>query len=245
VDIIPAGVIIISTIFRLLNINKMIISDYALREGVILDSMDKFGIGGDESKLYNIRFESIKQLAETSKYDSKHCYFVSKLAVKLFNQLLPLHNLDENACEFLEAASILHDIGYHISHAEHHRHTYYIIRNSPILGFNDTEIEIIANVARYHRKSHPKKTHPGYNGLSPNQQLIVKQLSAILRVVDALDRTHNRYVTNFTTTITKKRVTIILQVKGNIDVELWSFDRRKALFEEIFQRKISLNVEES
>jgi len=245
VDIIPAGIIIISTIFRLLKIEKMIISDYALREGIILDSMNKFGIGGDESKLYDIRFESIKQLAESSKYDSKHCYFVSKLAVKLFNQIKVLHNLDENAREFLEAATILHDIGYHISHAQHHRHSYYIIRNSSILGFNDTEIEIIANVARYHRKSHPKITHEGYNSLSPNQQLIVKQLSAILRVADALDRTHNSVIPNFTTTITYSKVTITLQVNDNIDVELWSLDRRKSLFEEVFNRKIIVKVEKN
>ncbi|MBU0473810.1 MAG: Ppx/GppA family phosphatase [Bacteroidetes bacterium] len=244
VDIIPAGVIIISTIFKLLKIEKMIISDYALREGIILDSMDKFDIGGDGTKLHNIRFESIKQLAESSKYDSKHCYFVSKLALKLFDQLSELHNLDENAREFLEAASILHDIGYHISHAQHHRHTYYIIRNSAILGFNNTEIEIIANVARYHRKSHPKKSHEGYNTLSENQQQIVKQLSAILRIVDALDRTHNSSVIDFTTSISQNKVTIKLQATENMEVELWSLERRKALFEELFQRKVCVKVQQ-
>ena len=243
VDIIPAGVIIISTIFKLLKIKKMIISDYALREGIILDSMDKYDIGGDGTKLHNIRFESIKQLAESSKYDSKHCYFVSKLALKLFDQLSELHNLNENAREFLEAASILHDIGYHISHAQHHRHTYYIIRNSSILGFNNTEIEMIANVARYHRKSHPKKSHEGYNTLSENQQKIVKQLSAILRIVDALDRTHNSSVIDFTTTISPNKVTIKLHAAEKMEVELWSLERRKALFEELFHRKICVKVQ--
>ena len=147
IDIIPAGVIIIATIFRVLKIKKMIISDYALREGVILDSMDKLGICEDGNKLHNIRFESIKQLADSSKYDSVHCYNVAKLSVQIFDQIVELHKLDENAREYLEAASILHDIGYHISHSQHHKHSYYIIRNSFIRNVKVVESEHLFDFA--------------------------------------------------------------------------------------------------
>jgi exopolyphosphatase / guanosine-5'-triphosphate,3'-diphosphate pyrophosphatase len=242
IDIIPAGIIIIATIFRELKIEKMIISDYALREGIILDSMDKLGICEGGTKLHNIRFESVKQLAESSKYDREHCYNSAKLSVKLFDDLIELHNLDDSAREYLEAAAILHDIGYHISHAQHHKHSYYIIRNSAILGFNDTEIEIIANVARYHRKSHPKKSHESFNLLSAKNKVIVKQLAAILRVGDAFDRTHKNSITDFTTHIHNGKVEIKFLTTENIDVELWSLDRRKSLFEEIYGKKILVTV---
>lgn len=238
IDIIPAGVIIIATIFRVLNIKKMIISDYALREGIILDSMDKLGICEGGNKLHNIRFESIKHLANSSKYDSEHCYYVSKLSVNLFDQLGELHNLNKDAREYLEAAAVLHDIGYHISHSQHHRHSYYIIRNSSILGFNNTEIEIIANIARYHRKSHPKKSHEGFNSLSEKNKNLVKYLSAILRIADAFDRTHKKLISTLVVKINNTDIVITIPTNENIDVELWSFDRRKKLFEELFKRKV-------
>ncbi len=239
IDIIPAGVIIISEILKKLEAKKLIISDYALREGIILDSMDKLGICEGKSKLHNIRIESVKQLAESSKYDFEHCYNVAKLSVKLFDQLVALGQIDETGREYLEAASILHDIGYHISHSKHHKHSYYMIRNSSILGFNDTEIEIIANIARYHRKSHPKKLHEGFNKLSEINKELVKKLSGILRVTDAFDRTHKSKIIEFKTSVNEDSVIIELHgLTENPEVELWSFDRRKSLFEEVFNRKI-------
>ncbi|MEN8191915.1 MAG: Ppx/GppA phosphatase family protein [Bacteroidota bacterium] len=238
IDIIPAGIIIVSTLFKLLKIKKIKVSDYALREGIILDSMDKLGICEGRNKLHDIRFESIKQLASSSQYDSEHCNNVSKLAVKLFDYIQSLHNLNESAREYLEAASILHDIGYHISHAQHHKHSYYIIRNSELLGLNDSEIEIIANVARYHRKSHPKKSHDDFTKLSKENQNIVLKLSAILRVADAFDRTHNNFIKDFDISINGDSVEILIKTDENIEVELWSLERRKELFEEIFGKEL-------
>lgn len=242
-DIIPAGVIILSTIFRMFNIKKMIISEYALREGIILDSMDKLGIGEGDKKLHSLRMESIKHLAESSSYDYNHCYHVARLSLQLFDELIELHHLGETEREYLEAASILHDIGYHISHSQHHKHSYYIIRNSSILGFNDSEIEIIANVARYHRKSHPKKSHENFKKISKNEQSIVYKLSTILRVSDSLDRTHMKKVESLSVATTDKTIQIILNnVQEDIGVELWSLERRKALFEVVFDKKISVIV---
>jgi len=137
----------------------------------------------------------------------------------------------------------LHDIGYHISRSQHHRHSYYIIRNSSILGFNDTEIEIIANVARYHRKSHPKNSHEGFNSLSEDNKIIVKYLSAILRIADAFDRTHKNMISNIKVNVKENDIVLNIHANESVEVELWSLERRKELFEELFCRQISVVVE--
>jgi exopolyphosphatase/guanosine-5'-triphosphate,3'-diphosphate pyrophosphatase len=115
-----------------------------------------------------------------------------------------------------------------------------IIDGIKAMLINNTEIEIIANVDRYHRKSHPKKSHESFNQLSEKNKNIVRQLSAILRVGDALDRTHKNCITDFTTIIYSEKVEIKLQTNENVDVELWSLERRKSLFEEEFNRSINV-----
>lgn len=156
-DIIPSGILILSEIINHFQIPSMIISGYALREGIVIDTIQKNDENYDEQGLTNIRLESVKNLAESCRFDKEHCEHVAELALQLFDQLYELHNLGHKEREYLDAASKLHDIGYHISHSQHHRHSMYIISNSELLGFNENEINIIANVARYHRKSHPKK----------------------------------------------------------------------------------------
>ncbi len=242
IDIIPAGILIVSTIMKQFAIKQMIVSDYALREGIVIDSIQKAEPDIGKNKLASIREESVKQLMNSCNFAKDHCEHVADLAKILFDKLQPLHKLDSNAKEYLDAASKLHDIGYHISHSQHHRHTQYIIRNSELLGFNESEISIIANVARYHRKSHPKKSHKEYQSLTEKNKEIVNKLSAILRVADSLDRTHNSVVNNFDIEINNGEV--IISVNGNgkeLEIENWNFNRRKSLFESVYGKKIKLN----
>lgn len=241
-DIIPAGVIILSTIFELFDISEMTISDYALREGVIVDSMWKYGREDFEKfKLKNIRRNSINHLADTFIYDRTHCDHVADLGLRLFDQLQPLHKLDDASREYLEAAAILHDIGHHISHEQHHKHSVYIIQNSELLGFNETEKNIIANIARYHRKSHPKKSHPEYNYLSSEQKEIVRKLASILRVADSLDRTHSKNIQDIDVLEFNGSVKLKLTyIREKPDIELWNLERRKYLFEEVFGKGLEV-----
>lgn len=241
-DIIPAGIIILSTIFDLFDLDKMTISGYALREGIVIDTLQKINADSSKPNLSDIRKESVKHLAESCRYDQKHCEHVTKLALKIFDDLKSLHGLNKDYREYLEAASLLHDIGYHISHTNHHHHSYYIIRNSELLGFNENEISIIANTARYHRKSHPKASHPEFNELPAYSQTVVKKLSAILRIADAFDRTHKRIVQSVECRVKSDEFEIHLDIKEgeNPDIELWNLQRRKELFEEVFAKKISI-----
>ena len=242
-DIIPAGIIILSTIFDLFELDKMTISGYALREGIIIDTLQKEHLNGStKPNLIDIRKESVKHLAESSRYDVEHCRHISKFALKIFDDLKKLHQLGDECREYLEAASILHDIGYHIAHTNHHHHSFYIIRNSELLGFNDNEISIIAHTSRYHRKSHPKKSHDDFIELPEKTQQIIKKLSAILRVADSFDRTHKRIVQSVECKVKGNKIEMKLDIKkgANPEIELWSLERRKALFEELYGKTINI-----
>lgn len=238
-DIFPAGIIILQTIFEQLKIDKLTISEYALREGIVVDSLQNLNIEQHRPRLSDIRYESVLQLAKTCYFDSEHCFHVANLATKIYDDLQDLHKLEGYAREYLIAASILHDIGHHISHNQHHKHSNYIIRNSELMGFNENEINIIANVARYHRKSHPKPKHPEFASLSSKDQLVVKKLSAILRVADSLDRSHKQKVNSIEAKVNNGTVELHLKLNNkSIEIELWNLGRREKLFEEVFEKEI-------
>ncbi|MEW6508593.1 MAG: Ppx/GppA phosphatase family protein [Bacteroidota bacterium] len=244
-DIIPAGIIILSTIFDLFDLEKMTISGYALREGIIIDTLQKEELhGSSKPNLIDIRKESVKYLAESCRYDIEHCSYVAKLALNLFDQLKDVHQLEEECREYLEAAAVLHDIGYHISHTNHHHHSYYIIRNSELLGFNDNEISIIAFTSRYHRKGLPKNSHEDFNSLPVRTQTTIKKLAALLRVADSLDRTHKRIVQSVESRVKRNNVELNLSIKPNCnpEIEIWSLERRKDLFELVFQKRINYKL---
>ncbi|MCB0745624.1 MAG: Ppx/GppA family phosphatase, partial [Ignavibacteriae bacterium] len=147
-DIIPAGIIILATIFEQFGIDKITISGYALREGIIFDSINNEIDQIPQKETKNLRSESIDKLANSCNYDIKHCYHVAELAKSFFHQFANVHKLPDEYAEYLTSASKLHDIGYHISHSKHHKHSQYIIVNSELLGFNENEIRAIACIAR-------------------------------------------------------------------------------------------------
>ncbi len=156
-DIIQGGAILLEQIFDALKFDSITVSGFALREGVILDTVGK-SHGESLHHLSDIRYKGVLHLAETCRYERGHADQVARLALQIYDQLrdMDLHIMADMNREYLEAAAILHDIGFFISHDQHHRHGYYIIRNSEYLtGFTSREIEIIALVARYHRKSGP------------------------------------------------------------------------------------------
>jgi len=243
-DIIPAGIIILKTIFDLLNIQEMTISNYALREGIIIDTLQKHSSESNKPILSDIRRESVKHLAEKCNYDKIHCEHVAKLALQLYDNLINLHQLNNENRELLEAAAILHDVGYNISHANHHHHSYYLIKNSELLGFNENEIDIIAHTARYHRKSHPKPSHIEFEILPGKTKQIIKKLSAILRIADSFDRTHRQIIKNIKAEVKGEEVILHLECDETLkpDIEIWNFERRKELFEEVFKKNIKVSI---
>ncbi len=243
-DIIVAGALILEQIFEEFRIGEMIVSEFALREGTIFDSIEKLFKRGNYHNLYDIRYNSVLDLAESFRYEREHSHRVAKLSLQIFDRTKELHHLGEPEREYLEAAAILHEIGLFLSHENHHVHSYYLIRNAELLGFNENEKEIIANVARYHRKGHPRPKHEGFGRLSDGDQAVVRKLASILRIADGLDRTHSGRVAGLRCTISKKRVTIRPRPSGrsSIDLETWGANRKKELFESTFGTLVKISA---
>lgn len=246
-DILSAGAVTLQTIVESCKADGITISGYALREGIILDTVQKLEhTGPGLSHLSDLRYESVMRLGRLYNFDERHGRHVADLALQLFDALAPLHQFPEHSRDLLEAAAILHDVGYHISHAAHHKHSHYLIRNSEMYGFNEEEIAIIALVARYHRKSHPKPRHPEFAALRPADASQVRTLSSILRVADGLDRTHRGNVRGVEVRFDDRSITIeaLHPADGPIDYELWSACRKQELLAEVFRRKVTIHADE-
>jgi exopolyphosphatase/guanosine-5'-triphosphate,3'-diphosphate pyrophosphatase len=246
-DIILGGAIILVESMRMLGVKEITISSYAMREGIIYDYLHNRlpQEKRQHHKLRDVREQSVRHLAEQCNYEKVHADKVAELADSIFLQTRRLHGLRADAREYLRYASILHDIGYHISHAEHHQHSYYIISNADLLGFTHEEVEIIANIARYHRKSHPKLKHEGFMRLQTDEHReMVRKLAAILRLAESFDRGNIGIVRSVQCKIGKKTVDFLLKaIRGahrDLELEIWGAERKKMLFQEVYTREVRL-----
>jgi exopolyphosphatase / guanosine-5'-triphosphate,3'-diphosphate pyrophosphatase len=165
------------------------------------------------------------------------------IARELFDQLRSVHGLKPRDRELLEYAAVLHDVGQSISFERHHKHSYYLIRNADLRGFDPEEIEVMALVARYHRKGAPCGKHESWAALSSERRRAVCGLAALLRVADALDRSHFQVCAHVTTRITRREVRLRVVTVGDAEIEVWSAARKGDLFEEVFDRRLRVEVD--
>jgi exopolyphosphatase/guanosine-5'-triphosphate,3'-diphosphate pyrophosphatase len=230
-DIILAGALILEQVVHEIGAEELTFSDYALREGVLLDTWRRIH-GGSLHHLSDLRRRSVLRLARQMDEDTEHSEHVARLALELFDATAALHGLGDDSREVLEAAALLANVGLFVSHAGHHKHSYYVIRNSELLtGFTDREIELIAQVARYHRKSAPRKKHPEFASLQRDDQQRVRVLAGILRVAVGLDRNHGRRVTRVRVADDDRRLVIgAVPVPGqDVSLELYAAGTRSDL----------------
>lgn len=241
VDFIVAGLVLVDTIISETKITRIRTSTQALREGIILRFIKK-----EMSDLHlladypDTRKRSVYELLTKCDWRETHSTHVSRLAVKLFDETMDIHQLNETDRELLEYASLLHDIGYHISHKKHHKHSLYIIQNSDLKGFKEEEIQIMAHVARYHRRSTPKARHELYSRLSSETQQKIKKLSGILRVADGLDRSHFQNVKDIHVKMKSNKCVIYLDTQIDPSLEIWGANRKKELFEEMMGKSLKI-----
>lgn len=241
-DIIVAGAVLLDTIFTELGIERAMTCDWALREGVLIDHLDRHALAApapaesDDSglELGEIRRRSILALARRCEYDAGHARQTARLAKSIFDQTNDLHRLDAEARELLEASAVLHDIGYAIAHAMHNRHGQYLIMNSELLGFSSREQSIVGSVVRYHGGRLPKKKHQEYARLRPGDRQIVEKLTAILTVADALDRSNRNAVRDVRVRVGKHRARFDLVPARECALEMWDATRKAPVFERVF-----------
>lgn len=227
-DIILGGALLLDEVFAVFELEEMTISDYALREGVLFDRF------ADQSgrDLRDLRRANLLRLARQLDPDPEHAEHTALLSGQLFDRSRALHGLDDDARELLEAAAIVHNVGLFISHSSHHKHSYYVIRNSEQLtGFTEHEIELIAVVARYHRKSRPSEKHPEFAALSVDDQRLVRQLAGMLRVAIGLDRRHARVVQTMRVHIDQgwMRIEPVADDADDLDLEVYAARERAHL----------------
>jgi exopolyphosphatase / guanosine-5'-triphosphate,3'-diphosphate pyrophosphatase len=159
------------------------------------------------------------------------------LSLELFDKTKKLHRLSDDYKLLLEAAARLHDIGQFISYASHHKHSYYLIKASQLIGLNPSQVELIANISRYHRKAIPKATHDGYRNLPLRERIIVSKLASLLRLADAMDRDHSSRVKSFRAEFKRPNFSVKLIGQGDMLLERWALLKKRDLFEKTFKVK--------
>ncbi len=249
-EIILAGGMILQEVMEELGMTQITSCVRALREGIIVDWMLKHGLIEDRLRYQgSVRQRSALNLAQKYRVNLDNARQVAQFALSLFDQTRgQLHQWGLDERELLWTAAILHNSGHYISHSAHHKHSYYLVRNGGLLGYTDAEIEIIANLARYHRKGAPKKKHESYQGLGKAERQMIDQLSAILKVAVALDRRQINAIQSVHSTFTPSVRTLKLSLRptnpdDDCNLELWSLEYKKACLETEFGIKLLTEVQ--
>jgi exopolyphosphatase/guanosine-5'-triphosphate,3'-diphosphate pyrophosphatase len=245
-DLAVAGAVLIDTLLDELGADELTLCDYALREGLILDYIKRNRAHIQQVERYpDVRRRSVIELAERCNYLGDHARQVAKLALQAFDETRPVHGLGDAEREWLEYASLLHDIGVHISFERHHKHSYYLIKNGGLRGFEPREIEIIALIARYHRQTAPRRSHAGFGGLTRGERETVKMLSALLRLAEGLERSHSQVVSRMRVKTHGKRGRawqIELRTTGDAELELWAAHRHAEVLADLVGHPITFDV---
>lgn len=227
---------ILEGVMRAFKIEKIQPCGYALREGVIIDYLREI----ESESLPPVPDVEDKKLRDVFAvgrrygYEESHALQVADLAEKIFDALAPVYKLSRHGRTLLSAAALLHDVGYHISHESHHKHSYYLIKHSEMTGFSEIEKTIIANIARYHRGSLPKEKHLDFMQLGERERKGVMQLGAILRLAEALDRGHENRITNIKFKREKQQAILKLVCSEDCTIERQAVEQKKDLFEQAF-----------
>jgi exopolyphosphatase / guanosine-5'-triphosphate,3'-diphosphate pyrophosphatase len=238
-------VVLVDTLLRRLGADELTLCDLALREGLVLDYVrrNKRGIARVDA-IPDVRRRSTIELAERCNYDAAHAQHISRLALALFDQTRSFHGMTDREREWLEFASLLHDVGTHISFVRHHRHSYYLIKNGDLRGFQPDEIEVIALVARYHRRGTPKSSHDEYAGLQASLRRTVRILASILRVAESLDRSHGQVISSLELRDAGEKIALRIHTDANADaeLELWATARHLGPFEKLVRKAVTLEL---
>lgn len=249
-EIILAGALILQEAMSLLGIESLTVCDRSLREGVIVDWMLAHNLIENRLRYQSsIRQRNTLKIAQKYDVNGEHSERVAAFALTLFDQTQNiLHPWGVEERELLWAAAILHNCGLYVSHTAHHKHSYYLIRNGELLGYTETEIEVIANLARYHRKSTPKKKHENFQILPKKYREVVCQLSPLLRLAVALDRRQIGAIAQvkceYRPEVRELHLRLQpLQADDDCALELWSLDYKKSAFEAQYNLKLVVNLE--
>jgi exopolyphosphatase/guanosine-5'-triphosphate,3'-diphosphate pyrophosphatase len=242
-DIMYAGTAILEGVMRKLRLEELTVTTRSLRDGLMADLVrrvvraPKAGLHQEAAVL-----EGLRAFGRRCGYREQHAEQVAQLSLSLFDQTREIHRLGEQERALLNAAAMLHDVGAFVSYNRHHKHTYYLLYHADLPGFTDRERELVATIARYHRRGSPKDRHEEFQRLTLEERIVVRRLAALLRVADGLDRGHKRHVRSLHVTRRGKGLLIDVVAEPGSDLEVWSAKQKSDLLEEICGAEIRFKL---
>jgi exopolyphosphatase/guanosine-5'-triphosphate,3'-diphosphate pyrophosphatase len=234
-EIIVAGLAIVDRVMKHFKVNMLQVHTGGVRDGLILTMIDELL---PRSSAPTDRRAAVERFATSCGAELPHSRQVARLAGEMFQQLCEPFGLDARDRELLESAALLQDVGYLINYDSHHKHSYQLVLNSRLPGFSRRELELIANVARYHRGAKPKKKHANFRRLSDEDQLRVRQMVAILRLAGGLDRSHSQSIEQVAIVVESGKTKLRVASRSDPEVDLWAARRRTKLFERTFATEV-------
>lgn len=240
--IVPAG-LVYEQVAKLTGLDAIHIPYVGLKEGVLHDLIDGLAVHTDPRARKETQvLDASVALGHRYQFDEEHGVHVSRLALSLFDQLQSRHRLKAVDRSILQAAAVLHDVGRFVGDEKHHKHSYYLVSQADLPGLAEHEVELAAQVARYHRKKEPSGRHAPFAALTPADQKRVTVLAAILRVADALDREHRQAIRSIK--VSKKGATTVLRAKGDgaLMLEQWALEAKGGLFCRVFDTTLALEA---
>ena len=241
-DIIIPGAAILDLFMKELSLDSISVTRRGLQDGLLVDylsRMDDFPLLGELSP----RQRSVLQLGRSCGINEVHARTVTSLVLELFDSAKEqkLHSFVDTERELLEYATFLHDIGSFISYTNHQAHSYYIIKNSELLGFDQKEITFMANIARFHRKKTPRKRDPEILELDSHERETLRILSTFIRLGESLDRSHTALIQHVRFShVDKECVYLEVVARGDCQLEIWGVEAEKKAFEKIFGKELVL-----
>jgi exopolyphosphatase/guanosine-5'-triphosphate,3'-diphosphate pyrophosphatase len=239
--IVPAAAIYLR-IAEVLGGSSIVVPGVGLKEGILEELIDKHFHVWDEAGEAASVFVACARLGHRYHFDEAHGQLVARLAGQLFDDLRPLHGLSDRDRLLLRVAALLHDIGDFVRYDAHHKHSYYLIQNSDIMGLTPEERSIVANLARYHRKSIPDPAHPNFRDLDKDARSRVRGLAAILRIADALDREHLAKISGVRAAIdaSRRRITLTLSGDDERELEEWTVHAKADLLRDVYGLEVTV-----
>ncbi len=218
---------------------RIITSETSMRDGLLLE-MSRRLMGGEDEELADGVVQSAHAICEKYRCDMSHATHVADLSLKLFDEFQAEHGLSRRGRLLLRTAALLHEVGSYVGGRAHHKHSYYLISNAEVFGLTGEELQVVALVARYHRRGGPKQSHPEYTALPRERRAEVSKLAALLRVADALDRGHAQQVRDFHVERHGDEVVLLIHGVSDLSLERLAMEKKANLLEDIYGLRVRL-----